>query len=143
MLLLLLLVLASLTHGSTTITAISEKEQQQNEESRRWVQAVDNILGNLVLGPLTAEFTPALLMKRTRESIITNQRNSFRAYVARILMQSLAPEGLIHIEPPSEYAGEVVEAQVMELRQHSFSVRWVGGGVGQGFVVNVPKTPEK
>lgn len=144
MMMMMLLLFLALAAGSTgsTISAVSD-EQQRQESHEKWVQAVEGILANLALGPLKAEFTPAFLAQRTRDSIIGAQRNYFRAYVARILMQSMAPEGLVYIEPPPEIAPEVVQAQVQELKDHSFSVRWVAAGVGNGFVVNVPRTPEK
>jgi hypothetical protein len=134
----------SLALASTSITPISDGNNEQREQAHaQWVQGVENVLSNILLGPLRPEFTPAFLNSRKREDIINSQRTYFRAYVARILMQSLAPDGLVHVEPPAEVSPEVVEAQVQELKQHSFSVRWVGQGVGGPFVVNVPRTSEK
>jgi hypothetical protein len=126
--------------AATSITPVNSGKGEPMHDDQ-WVQAVEGILAQWVLGPLKPEFTPAFLSQRTRESILNAQRTHFRAYVARLLMQSLAPEGLIYVEPPPEIAPEVVEAQVAELRAHSFSVRWLARGVGGAFVVNVPKTP--
>ena len=129
--------------AATSITPVNSGNSGNAEHMHddQWVQAVEGILAQWVLGPLKPEFTPAFLSQRTRESILNAQRTHFRAHVARLLMQSLAPEGLIYVEPPPEIAPEVVEAQVAELRAHSFSVRWLARGVGGAFVVNVPKTP--
>lgn len=138
----LFLLPAQAAAGVTSISPVDPQEERE-QANAQWRQAIESILSNIVLGPLKPEFTPAFVERRTRDSIIAAQRNYFRAYVARIIMQSLAPEGLITVQPPPEVAPEVVEAQVQELREHSFSVRWVANGAGGPFVINVPRTKEK
>jgi hypothetical protein len=140
--LILLAFLAVFARADTSISSVGDR-QQQDEKIQQWMQAVDGILTKIQVGPLNPQFTPAFLAQRKRDQIIAAQSMSLRAYVANILVQSLAPEGIVHISPPPEYAPEVVEAIVTELKQHSFSVRWVASGTGRSFVVNIPRTAEK
>jgi hypothetical protein len=129
----------------TTITPGGLEEHQTAEHSQ-WVAGVENVLSNVILGPLRPEFTPAFLSKRLRESrdaIVEAQRNHLRAYVTRLMLNSLVPDGLLHVAVPAEYAPEVVIAQVQELKDHSFSVRWLSQGPGGDFVINVPRAKEK
>lgn len=116
--------------------------ENHTHNDAQWTAAVENILSNMVLGPLKPEFTPAFLGQRTRETIITAQTNWFRAHVARILMTTLAPDGVVHIVPGPEISREVVRTQVDELKAHSFTVRWFGTGTN-AFIVEVPKLKEK
>jgi len=137
----LLLVLLSIALGSATTTSITSGGL--DEAHTQWVAGVENVLANVVMGPFRPEFTPAFLtarMKESRATIVESQRNYFRAHVARLLLNSLSTDGLLHVTVPREYAPEVVEAQVQELKDHSFSVRWLAQGPGGDFVVNVPRS---
>jgi hypothetical protein len=123
------------------LTALAFASDVNTTQLTQWMNAVEEIISHVTLGPLKDDFTPEYVGKRTVDFALRKQTYRFRAHVASAIIECLDTETKVCIHYlTSEHA---VKAVADELKQHQFEVLWLREmqecvNHGQGLLIKVP-----
>jgi hypothetical protein len=108
---------ANATNVTSTTTAVDE------EERKRWMFAVEEILAAVSMGPLRPQFTPEYLGNRTPESVLKAQTSALRAHVVQRLIGAWSNKVVACLDLVAFHA-EGIKAVVSDLKKQTFDVVW-------------------
>lgn len=100
----------------TTVYANSGRPDQ-------WYANVEEAVSRLAIGPLRPDFRPLDLARRTRESALAAQVNTFRAKVIAHMLDALGT--IVRVCPYDNTSKEAVDVIVNELQNRTFTASWV------------------
>lgn len=94
-----------------------------NEQDQKWRQGVEEILSNIVIGPLNKDFKPESMGKRDMKSVLNAQKHRLRAHIIGHMFRS--PHSFVKVCPLDDSTPEAIKELVDEFKNHSFDIHWI------------------